>query len=69
MRSKTLTPLGSMHPVLFFAGVYVVALVFSIFICSSLFYSCNASPSSESGISKKAEKMAAESKPASMAVR
>jgi hypothetical protein len=41
MRSKTITPMGSMHPVLFFVCVYVVALLFSIFICSSLFYSCN----------------------------
>ncbi len=35
--------MGSLHPILFFAGVYVVALLFSIFICSTLFYSCNAS--------------------------
>ena len=55
MKAKTLTPLGSMHPVLFFAGVYVVALVFSIFICSSLFYSCNSTSTTESSISKKAE--------------
>ena len=34
--------MGSMHPILFFVFVYVVALFFSIFICSSLFYSCNA---------------------------
>jgi hypothetical protein len=43
MKTKTFTPMGALHPVLFFAGVYVVALVFSIFICSSLFYSCNSS--------------------------
>lgn len=43
MKARTLTPVGSLHPVLFFAGVYVVALLFSIFICSSLFYSCNSS--------------------------
>jgi hypothetical protein len=43
MRSKTFTTVGSLHPVLFFVVVYVVALFFSIFICSSLFYSCNAS--------------------------
>jgi len=41
MKSRKLTPMGALHPVLFFAGVYVVALVFSIFICSSLFYSCH----------------------------
>ncbi len=34
--------ISALHPVLFFAGVYIVALLFSIFICSSLFYSCNA---------------------------
>jgi len=43
MKSKTFTPMGSLHPILFFAGLYAVALLFSIFICSSLFYSCNAS--------------------------
>jgi hypothetical protein len=42
MKTKTFTTMGAIHPVLFFAGVYVVALLFSIFICSSLFYSCNA---------------------------
>jgi hypothetical protein len=42
MKTRTLTPIGALHPVLFFAGVYIVALLFSIFICSSLFYSCNA---------------------------
>ncbi|MBM3415499.1 MAG: hypothetical protein FJY20_03430 [Bacteroidetes bacterium] len=42
MKPRSMTPMGSLHPILFFAGVYVVALVFSIFICFSLFYSCNA---------------------------
>ncbi len=58
MKTKEITPMGSLHPVLFFAGVYVVALVVSIFICSSLFYSCNASSSSVSDVSIKAEKTA-----------
>ena len=44
MKTRTLSPMGSMHPILFFVFVYVVALLFSIFICSSLFYSCNAKP-------------------------
>jgi len=43
MKTKSFTPMGSLHPVLFFVFVYVVVLFFSIFICSSLFYSCNAS--------------------------
>ena len=45
MKTKTFTTMGALHPILFFAGVYIVALVFSIFICSSLFYSCNSSAS------------------------
>jgi len=44
MKTKALSPMGSMHPVLFFAFVYVVALLLSVFIFSSLFYSCNAKP-------------------------
>jgi hypothetical protein len=44
MKTKTFTPMGSLHPILFFAGLYVVALLLSVFICSSLFYSCNARP-------------------------
>jgi len=43
MKTKNFTPMGALHPILFFAGVYIVALFFSIFICSSLFYSCNTS--------------------------
>ena len=43
MKTRTFTPMGSLHPILFFVFVYVVALFFSIFICSSLFYSCNSS--------------------------
>lgn len=45
MRRRTITPLGALHPILFFAGVYAVALFFSIFICSTLFYSINSTDS------------------------
>jgi len=41
MKKTSVSPIGALHPILFFAGVYVVVLFFSIFICSSLFYSCN----------------------------
>ena len=47
--------MGALHPVLFFAGVYAVALIFSIFICSSVFYSCNAV---KADFGKKTEKQA-----------
>lgn len=42
MTSRNSTAVGALHPILFFAGVYVVVLLFSIFICSTIFYSCNA---------------------------
>jgi hypothetical protein len=45
--------MGAMHPILFFAGVYVVVLLFSIFICSTIFYSCNAN---KTVAAKKSEK-------------
>jgi predicted small secreted protein len=45
MKTRTLSPMGALHPILFFAGVYVVVLLFSIFICSVLFYSCNSTSS------------------------
>jgi hypothetical protein len=57
MRSKNSTPVGALHPILFFAGLYVVVLFFSIFICSTIFYSCNAS---KANASKKMEKQAPE---------
>ncbi len=47
MKTKRISPVGALHPILFFAGVYVVVLAFSIFICSSLFYTFN--PRSSSG--------------------
>jgi hypothetical protein len=39
--------MGALHPVLFFAVMYFVVLFFSIFICSSLFYSCSSSANVE----------------------
>lgn len=42
MKTRSNSSIGALHPVLFFAGIYAIALLFSIFICSSLFYSCNA---------------------------
>jgi hypothetical protein len=43
-----------LHPILFFAVMYVVVLFLSIFICSSLFYSLNAD-TSEDIVTKTAE--------------
>jgi hypothetical protein len=49
--------MGSLHPVLFFAGLYVVALLFSIFICSSLFYSCNSNSAQSIGDTEPVKEM------------
>lgn len=57
MKTRSFSPMGALHPILFFAGVYVVVLLFSIFICSALFYSCNSASSSfgeEKSIQKEA---------------
>lgn len=42
MKTSSFNTMGSLHPFLFMAALYVVTLLFAIFICSSLFYSCNA---------------------------
>ncbi len=55
MKKRSVSPIGALHPILFFAGVYVVVLFFSIFICSALFYSCNTS-SNASGYTEKEQK-------------
>ncbi|MCR6721298.1 MAG: hypothetical protein NVV59_13670 [Chitinophagaceae bacterium] len=41
MKSRSYTSMGALHPVLFFAVMYVVVLFLSIFICSSIFNSLN----------------------------
>jgi hypothetical protein len=42
MTRTTFTAIGGWQPFLFCAGMYVVALFFSIFVCSSIFYAFNA---------------------------
>ncbi len=41
MKARSFTSAGALHPILFFAVMYVVVLLLSIFICSSLFYTFN----------------------------
>ena len=40
-RKSTLSAIGGYQPFLFCAGMYFVALFFSIFICSAIFYAAN----------------------------
>jgi hypothetical protein len=46
MKTKTLSAIGGWQSFLFCVGMYVVALFFSIFVCSSIFYAMNSKPSS-----------------------
>ena len=55
MKTRSLKPLGALHPVLFFTGVYFVVLLVSIFICSAIFYSCNSSANA-AGLSNRTKK-------------
>ena len=40
-RKTTLSAIGGYQPFLFCAGMYFVALFFSIFICSAIFHAAN----------------------------
>lgn len=53
MKRTTFNAIGGWQPFLFCIGMYVVALFFSIFVCSSIFYAFNAKSSA-----KEAEKTA-----------
>jgi len=46
MKPRTLSAIGGWQSFFFCVGMYVVALFFSIFICSSIFYAFNAKSAS-----------------------
>ncbi len=41
MKPKTFSAIGGWQSFLFCVGMYIVALFFSIFVCSSIFYAIN----------------------------
>ena len=41
MKRKTIASIGGIQPLLFCVGMYLVALIFSMFVCSSIFYALN----------------------------
>jgi len=45
MKRTTFNAIGGWQPFLFCIGMYVVALMFSIFVCSSIFYVVNSKTS------------------------
>jgi len=48
MNRSTFNAIGGWQPFLFCAGMYIVALFFSIFVCSSIFYAFNAKSAAKS---------------------
>lgn len=56
MKTKRADTMGALHPILFFAVMYVVVLFFSIYICSSLFYSFNSYSSDDTAKTEKPAK-------------
>ena len=57
MKAKTFSAIGGWQSFMFCVGMYVVALFFSIFICSAVFYAVNGT--SAAGKSVAAEKTSA----------
>jgi hypothetical protein len=47
MKRSTFNAIGGWQPLFFCVGMYVVALFFSIFVCSSIFYAVNSRPASK----------------------
>jgi hypothetical protein len=48
MNRSTFNAIGGWQPFFFCIGMYVVALFFSIFVCSSIFYAFNAKSQAKS---------------------
>ena len=52
MKPRTLSAIGGWQSLFFCIGMYAVALIFSIFICSSIFYAFNAKSASKADTEK-----------------
>jgi len=52
MKRTSLSPIGGLQPFLFLIGMYFVALFFSIFICSSIFYAINGKADTNKQVAK-----------------
>jgi hypothetical protein len=57
-RRTTFSAIGGYQPFLFCIGMYVVALFFSIFICSAIFYAVNPKPGIAGATKASSEKTA-----------
>ena len=41
MRRNSTSPMGALHPVLFFLVIYGISLFLAIFVCRTVYYSIN----------------------------
>ncbi len=60
MNARTFNSLGGFQSMLFCIGIYIVALFFSIFICSAIFSAIGNRKSADLGLSKPASTAAAQ---------
>jgi hypothetical protein len=65
MKAKTFSAIGGWQSFMFCLGMYVIALFFSIFVCSAVFYAINGRSSSTKSVA--VEKPAAKETMASVA--
>jgi hypothetical protein len=54
MNRKTIAAIGGIQPLLFCVGMYLMALFFSMFVCSSIFYAINPKKGGDAGVEKTA---------------
>jgi len=54
MKRKTIAAIGGIQPLLFCVGMYMMALLFSMFVCSSIFYAINPKKSVNADVEKTA---------------
>jgi hypothetical protein len=41
MRRNSISPMGALHPVLFFLVIYGISLFLALFVCRTVYYSIN----------------------------
>ena len=41
MRRNSISPMGALHPVLFFLVIYGISLFMALFVCRTVYYSIN----------------------------
>jgi hypothetical protein len=52
MRRNSTSPIGTLHPILFFLVIYGISLFLAIFVCRTVYYSINDEGSANSGMVK-----------------